>query len=67
MTPTTKIMYGSDGFKIPELHWFSSIRTKKALMAALNELVESRELDEERAYEIAKQFLSDNAKRIYNL
>ncbi len=67
MAPTTKIMYGSDGFKIPELHWFSSIQTKKALTAALNELLESREIDEDRAYEIAKQFLSDNAKRIYNL
>jgi len=67
MAPTTKIMYGSDGFKIPELHWFSSIQAKKALTAALNELVESREIDEESAYEVAKQFLSDNAKRIYNL
>ena len=67
MAPTTKIMYGSDGFKIPELHWFSSIQAKKALTAALNELVESREIDEESAYEVAKQFLSYNAKRIYNL
>jgi len=67
MAPTTKLMYGSDGFKIPELHWFSSIQAKKALSAALNELLESREIDEEWAYEIAKQFLSDNAKRIYKL
>ena len=67
MAPTTKIMYGSDGFNIPELHWFSSIQTKKALSAALNELLSSREMEEEWAYEIAKQFLSENAMRIYDL
>ena len=67
MAPTTKIMYGSDGYNIPELHWISSIQTKKTLSAALNELLASKEIDEEWAYEIAKDFLSKNAKRIYKL
>lgn len=67
MAPTTKIMYGSDGYNIPELHWISSIQTKKALSAALNELLESKEIDEEWAHEIAKDFLSENAKKIYKL
>jgi predicted TIM-barrel fold metal-dependent hydrolase len=67
MAPTTKIMYGSDGYNIPELHWISSIQTKKALSAALNELLESKEIDEEWAQEITKDFLSENAKRIYRL
>jgi len=67
MAPTTKLMYGSDGYNIPELHWISAIQTRKALSSALNELVESKEIDDEWAYEIAKQFLSENAKRIYRL
>ena len=67
MTPTTKIMYGSDGYNIPELHWISSILTKKALSAALNGLLESKEIDEEWTHEIAKDILSENAKRIYKL
>jgi len=67
MTPTTKIMYGSDGYNIPELHWISSIQTKKALSAALNGLLESKEIDEEWTHEIAKDILSENAKRIYKL
>ena len=67
MAPTNKIMYGSDGYNIPELHWISAIQTKKALSATLNELVESKEIDEEWAHEIAKQFLSDNSKYIYHL
>ena len=67
MAPTTKLMYGSDGYNIPELHWISSIQTKRALSAALNELLESKEIDEDWAHEIAKDFLSENAKRIYKL
>jgi len=67
MAPTTKIMYGSDGYSIPELYWISAIQTKKALSTALNELVELEEIDEEWAYEIAKRFLLENAKRIYKL
>lgn len=65
--PTNKIMYGSDGYNIPELHWISSIQTKRALSAALNELLESKEIDEDWAHEIARDFLSENANRIYKL
>lgn len=67
MAPTNKLMYSSDSFNVPELHWFSSIQTKKALSAALNELMEFEEIDEEWAHEIAQQFLSENAKRVYRL
>lgn len=65
MAPTTKIMYGSDGHKIPELFWFSAISAKRALSAALNELMESREISEKWASEVAEQILHVNAKRIY--
>lgn len=67
MAPTTKIMYGSDGYNVPELHWFSSIQTKKALSEALKDLLESEEISEKWALKIAEQFLSENAKRIYKL
>ncbi|MCX6654730.1 MAG: amidohydrolase family protein [Candidatus Bathyarchaeota archaeon] len=67
MTPTTKIMYGSDGFNVPELHWFSAILTKKALTAILIELMEHEGLSEEEATSIGGAFLSGNAKRLYSL
>ena len=67
MAPTNKLMYGSDGYNLPELHWISSILTKRALENALNPLVESKEIDEEWAQEIAVGFLSENTMRIYNL
>ena len=67
MAPTTKIMYGSDGYNIPELYWIAAIQARKVLSATLNELIELKEIDEEWAYEIAKQILSENAKRVYSI
>jgi predicted TIM-barrel fold metal-dependent hydrolase len=67
MTPVTKIMYGSDGHRIPELFWFSALQTKRALSSALNELVESEEIEEDWALEIARKILSENAKKIYHI
>ena len=67
MTPTNKIMYGSDGYNIPELFWISAIETKRALSRVLNELVESDTIDVDWALEIAEQILSKNTKRIYKL
>ena len=67
MAPTTKLMYGSDGFNVPELHWFSAIHAKRSLSAALGELLESGDVDEGWAREATERFLSGNAKRIYGL
>jgi len=67
MAPTTKLMYGSDGFNVPELHWFSAIHAKRSLSAALGELLRSGDADEGWAHEAAERFLSGNAKRIYGL
>ena len=67
MTPTTKIMYGSDGFNVPELHWFSAILAKRTLTATLVELLEYRGLKEEEAINIGEGFLAGNAKRLYRL
>jgi len=67
MAPTTKIMYGSDGFNVPELYWFASLQAKRALTAALDELMASNAIDVRDAEDIARQFLSENAKRIYKL
>ena len=67
LVPTTKIMYGSDGFNIPELHWFSAIQTKRVLVTTLNELIMQEELGDEDAICIAENFLAGNARRLYRL
>jgi len=67
MAPTNKIMYGSDGYNIPELFWISALETKRALSRVLNELVESDTIEADWALEIAEQILSKNTERIYKL
>jgi len=67
MAPTTKIMYGSDGFNVPEIHWFAAVQTKRALTAVLGEFTEHGECSEEDALRIARGFLADNVRRLYRL
>jgi predicted TIM-barrel fold metal-dependent hydrolase len=67
MAPTTKIMHGSDGYNIPELSWIAALQAKWALERVLGDLIERDDVDEEGARVIAAQFLSDNAKRLYDL
>jgi predicted TIM-barrel fold metal-dependent hydrolase len=67
MAPTNKIMYGSDGYNIPELFWIAAVETKKALSEGLSTLVESYSIDQEWARQVAQQVLHDNAVRIYRL
>ncbi|MBS7619070.1 amidohydrolase family protein [Candidatus Bathyarchaeota archaeon] len=67
MAPTNKIVYGSDGFNIPEFHWLASRRVKKSLSKVLDYLIEAEELDEEEAKKIAQHILFENAKKLYRL
>jgi uncharacterized protein len=67
MAPMTKIMYGSDGYNIPELFWFSSLYLKKSLGRALDKLIENDTMDEAYARQVATWILSENAKRLYKL
>jgi predicted TIM-barrel fold metal-dependent hydrolase len=67
MTPLTKLMYGSDGYNIPELFWFSAIYFKKVLGRVLDKLIVDEVFDQEEATTVAKWILSENAKRIYRL
>jgi len=67
MAPTNKIVYGSDGFNIPEFYWLASKRIKKSLSNTLSYLIETEFLDEEEAKKIARQVLFENSKKLYGL
>ncbi|MEM2126795.1 MAG: amidohydrolase family protein [Candidatus Bathyarchaeia archaeon] len=67
MAPVTKMMYGSDGFRIPELFWISALWGKKALSEALNELVSSEVIDEDYAYKAGGLILSENSIKLYKI
>ncbi|WP_438496730.1 amidohydrolase family protein [Paenibacillus sp. IHBB 3054] len=65
MAPFTKVMYGSDGFTIPEVSWLGGRMIKKELGKMLTDLVTDGIIDEEYAYTAAGLVLSENARNLY--
>ncbi|WP_157794069.1 amidohydrolase family protein [Paenibacillus donghaensis] len=65
MAPFTKVMYGSDGFNIPEVSWLGGRIIKKELGKFLNDLVEDQLISEDYAYTAAGLVLSENARNLY--
>jgi hypothetical protein len=66
MAPINKIMYGSDGYNIPELHWISAILAKRALSNVCKELLKYG-IKETWVEKLGKNILSENSKTIYKL
>jgi hypothetical protein len=66
-----KMMYGSDAFPFSdalgaeESFWLAARTTRTALAAALAELVEEGAISEPKALELARNYLHDNAARLY--
>ncbi len=66
-----KMMYGSDAFPFndalgaEESMWLAARTTRTGLAAALAELVEEGALSEAKALELARNYLHDNAARLY--
>ena len=67
ITPSSKIMYGSDGFNIPEIFWFSAKVGKRALEKCFTRFAEEKLFDEDEIYQKAGQILSENATQLYRL
>ena len=68
-----KMMYGSDAFPFndalgaEESFWLAAHTTRTALAAALSELVSERAITQDKALELARLYLHDNAARLYGL
>jgi hypothetical protein len=66
-----KMMYGSDAFPFSdalgaeESFWLAARTTRTGLAAALAELTEEGALSEAKALELARNYLHDNAARLY--
>lgn len=66
-----KMMYASDAFPFNEAlgaeesAWLAAETTRTALAAALAELVDEHAISETRAMELARNYLHDNAARVY--
>jgi uncharacterized protein len=67
VAPTSKLMYSSDGIRVPELHWMSAIDGRRVLGEALGELVAHGELSITEAEVVGEKILRGNATSLYRL
>lgn len=65
MAPLSKVLYGSDGFNIPEINFTSAKLGKQALAQVLAELVSDGMLGEADAQEAGAMILAGNARELY--
>lgn len=67
LTPTSKLLYASDGFSIPELFWLGAKASRTALGRVLDQLVSDNILTAGEAYASAEQILFRNSEMLYKL
>jgi uncharacterized protein len=67
LAPTSKLLYASDGFSVPELFWLGAKACRAALGPVLDKLVADDILPVEKAYASAEQILYRNSESLYNL
>ena len=67
MAPISKVMYGSDGFGLPEINFVAAKLAKSALARALDQLVEDGFLSLREAEKTAGLILAGNARALYRI
>jgi predicted TIM-barrel fold metal-dependent hydrolase len=67
LAPTSKLLYASDGFSIPELFWLGAKACRTALARVLDQLVADNILTAGEAYASAEQILFRNSDMLYKL
>jgi len=67
LAPTSKLLYASDGFSVPELFWLGARIGRLTLSQVLGELVESQILSHTEALAVAAQVLYRNACELYGV
>ncbi|HET8524101.1 MAG TPA: hypothetical protein VFL82_12770 [Thermomicrobiales bacterium] len=65
LAPTSRILYSSDGFAIPEHAWFAAVHGRRALASVLDDFVRRDMIGSADAWEIANQMLRNNVRRLY--
>lgn len=67
MAPTSRVVFGSDGSNIPEIHWAGAKIGREVLQLTLAEFVKTKVMNEDQAHDAAKLILSGNVRRVYKL
>lgn len=67
MAPLSKVVYGSDGYTLPEITYAGAKLAKQAIGDGLEKLVADGALSEGEARQAAGMILSDNARKLYRM
>ncbi len=67
VAPASKILYGSDGFNLPETHWLAARLARRALSQVLEEMINGGYLGRGDALSMAHMILAGNARQVYGL
>ena len=67
LTPTSKILFSTDAYSIPEIYWLAARWGRWGLAKVLDELVALGAFTEEEALAAATQMLYNNAAQLYGL
>ena len=65
MAPPARVVFGSDGVVIPEIHWAGAKIGRRVLEESLSTFVRTGVYDEDEAHQAAKLVLAENARRVY--
>ena len=65
LAPTTKILYGSDAWGVPDIIYLGSLHSRKVLTNVLNRWIEQGWLGEREARQAALNILQLNSKKLY--
>lgn len=67
LTPTSKVMFSTDAYSIPEIYWLAARWGRWGLAQVLAELVDLGAFSEAEAYTAAELILHGNAARVYGV
>lgn len=65
--PFAKIMYSSDGARVPEIFWMAAHDGRRLLSGVLNEMISAGDLTVDQCHGVAEQMLRANAHVLYGL
>jgi hypothetical protein len=65
--PFGKIMYSSDGARVPEIFWMAAHDGRTILSSVLNEMADAGDLTIDQSRDVAEQILRTNARALYGL
>jgi predicted TIM-barrel fold metal-dependent hydrolase len=67
LTPTSKVLFSTDAYSIPEIFWIAARWGRWGLARVLDDLMAAGALDEAEALTAARQILGENAARVYQV